>query len=476
MLPALHLPVGPILFLDEVADGELRLAALFATERGGAAADRHRHGRSPRPASRALRQRHRLARPLRPAGRPPSSYTWNGTAYDVAGDLTGDSASPTSPATARKWATWTARTASGTPCGRGCAPNTAACPSRSSSTAATRSTPTRSRKVTPSATAGRSASRPIPPRALADLRHHLRERFLARSSRSTPPPPRLARGARPVPHAVGRPRHLRRLGIAPPLAHLLARGPDALRRRARKLPDLPAGRRRRRPAAALRRPFRPAPRLGGPLRPTCASSPPTSGPNARVATSWAKPAGRRCEAEAARDTSGHTFLMSSVPLLGPRLSILEALMVAIPRMQRYEDDLRDQWQSRFHRDEWRRMLRLVRDLARRDGHDITAVSGEIHLATRAIDGPWCRASPQPARRLGHRAPRAAEGLGAHPRGARFAGRGPAARSIPSASHDCPASGAATWPSGTTSLLERLAGDWRARWDLEASGMTAPLAL
>ena len=87
------------------------------------------------------------------------------------------------------------------------------------------------------------------------------------------------------------------------------------------------------------------------------------------------------EAEASRDARGHTLLMSSVPLLGPRLSLLEALMVLIPRMQKYEDDLRDQWQSRAHRDEWRRMLRLVRDLAMRDGHDITAVSGEIHLAT-----------------------------------------------------------------------------------------------
>jgi len=90
------------------------------------------------------------------------------------------------------------------------------------------------------------------------------------------------------------------------------------------------------------------------------------------------------EAETQRQVRGHTLLMSSVPLLGPRLSLLEALMVVMPRMQKYEDDLRDQWQSRAHRDEWRRMLRLVRDLARRDGHDITVVSGEIHLATRLV--------------------------------------------------------------------------------------------
>ena len=39
-------------------------------------------------------------------------------------------------------------------------------------------------------------------------------------------------------------------------------------------------------------------------------------------------------AEAAAPVQGHTFLMSSVPLLGPRLSLLEALMVAVPKMQK----------------------------------------------------------------------------------------------------------------------------------------------
>ena len=92
------------------------------------------------------------------------------------------------------------------------------------------------------------------------------------------------------------------------------------------------------------------------------------------------------ESEAATGAPGRTLLMSSVPLLGPRLSILEALMVVIPRMQKYEDDLRDQWQSRAHRAEWARMLRLVREMARADGQNLTVISGEIHLATRAVMG------------------------------------------------------------------------------------------
>ncbi len=89
--------------------------------------------------------------------------------------------------------------------------------------------------------------------------------------------------------------------------------------------------------------------------------------------------------EAARDSGfrGRTLVMSSVPLLGPRLSLLEGFMRLHPRMLRYEDDLRDQWQSRAHRDEWRRMLGLLCKMSASGASAITVVSGEIHLAARA---------------------------------------------------------------------------------------------
>ncbi len=89
------------------------------------------------------------------------------------------------------------------------------------------------------------------------------------------------------------------------------------------------------------------------------------------------------EAQAATPFTGHTFVMSSVPLLGPRLSLLEALMVLTPRMQKYEDDLRDQWQSRAHRESWQRMLTCIMQKREAEGQDVTILSGEIHLATRA---------------------------------------------------------------------------------------------
>jgi len=58
-------------------------------------------------------------------------------------------------------------------------------------------------------------------------------------------------------------------------------------------------------------------------------------------------------------------------------------MVVIPQMQKYKDDQRDQWQSRSHRAEWARMLRHVRKMARDDRQNLTMISGEIQLETRA---------------------------------------------------------------------------------------------
>lgn len=79
---------------------------------------------------------------------------------------------------------------------------------------------------------------------------------------------------------------------------------------------------------------------------------------------------------------GRTLVMSSVPLLGPRLSLLELLMVLTPRMQKYEDDLRDQWQSRAHRESWTHMLELMARIADHADQQVTVLSGEIHLAAR----------------------------------------------------------------------------------------------
>lgn len=77
------------------------------------------------------------------------------------------------------------------------------------------------------------------------------------------------------------------------------------------------------------------------------------------------------------------LLLSSVPTLGPRLSWIEACIGIVPKLRRYEDDLRDQWQSRHHREEWIRYLSFLEQQANARGQRITLLSGEIHLATRA---------------------------------------------------------------------------------------------
>ena len=176
--------------------------------------------------------------------------------------------------------------------------------------------------------------------------------------------------------------------------------------------------------------------------------------------------------EALQPTGDHVFMVSSVPLLGPRLSLLETLMMAIPRMQHYEDDLRDQWQSHAHRDEWRRMLGQV--LRMRKAAPVTVLSGEIHLATRAEMGPDdTKVHQLVASGISHRAPpRAyARALGL------FAGLGEAPlpghpiriRPLPGQRHRYVA-------ERNYLVLERRAGHWQAVWHLENSGLTPPLAL
>ncbi|CUI02078.1 alkaline phosphatase D family protein [Leisingera aquaemixtae] len=181
------------------------------------------------------------------------------------------------------------------------------------------------------------------------------------------------------------------------------------------------------------------------------------------------------KAEVKREAPGQTFLLSSVPLLGPRLSLLELLMVLTPRMQEYEDDLRDQWQSRAHRASWRRMLRMARDIAALDGQKIAAVSGEIHLAARGEmplgDGKMLHQLV--ASGISHRAPPRAwarvlgmlSWLGDAP----LPGHPVRIRKIPGQAGRYAA-------ERNYLILERQDTQWAAIWDLETSGQSAPLPL
>ena len=477
MTSAISLPIGPLLFLDAVADGRLHLSALFILEPGA------------EPAAIEVRDDTvpavRLARFDRadvwrtrftlPANRP-SVYDWNGTRFAVAADLGGDlrlafvscngeEHGDLARDGGERNALWA----------RLCAEH--------------RDRPFAlllhggDQVYADEVTAGHPLSDGWPgdvpddpsPEALADLRRHLREGFFARYAA---------------------------VCSAPEMGWLMARVPSLMQWDDHDICDGWGSLPRRSTTSAVGRTLYAAAHeaallfqhasTADDMPPRCADA---SGahlgwavhmpglrilaPDLRAERTRRQVMGRGgwafMEDEAARVSPGLTLLMSSVPLLGPRLSLLEALMVAIPSMQKYEDDLRDQWQSRAHRDEWRRMLRLVRDMAAKEGQSVTAVSGEIHLATRAemqlgedrvlhqlvASGIAHRAPPKAwARTLGTLASLGEAPLHGHPIRIRpLPGQGP--RYVAERNY---------------LLIERANGHWSARWHLEDSGTTPPLAL
>lgn len=168
------------------------------------------------------------------------------------------------------------------------------------------------------------------------------------------------------------------------------------------------------------------------------------------------------------------FLLSSVPALGPRLSWVERTMALLPRAQRYEDDLRDQWQSRAHRAEWQRFLRALLRAHESGDRRLTVLSGEIHLATRgemrAAGGPLHQlvasgiAHPPPPRAY-------ARCLGALARLGESPLPGHAIRMRP-----LPGRRVRYTDQRNYLMLERRDGAWWTYWELETSGATKPLAL
>ncbi|WP_435170033.1 alkaline phosphatase D family protein [Falsirhodobacter sp. 1013] len=168
------------------------------------------------------------------------------------------------------------------------------------------------------------------------------------------------------------------------------------------------------------------------------------------------------------------LLMSSVPLLGPRLSLLENVMGLVPRMQRFEDDLRDQWQSHAHRAEWQRMLRRMVTLGPKGG-DIAVLSGEIHLAGRGqmrlAEGTTL--NQLVASGISHRPP---------PKGwARFLGALSSLGDSPLDGHPVrigriPGQAGRYVAQRNYLTLRREGSAWHAQWELEDSGTSPVLPL
>jgi hypothetical protein len=168
------------------------------------------------------------------------------------------------------------------------------------------------------------------------------------------------------------------------------------------------------------------------------------------------------------------LVLSSVPALGPRLSWLEAALWLLPGLQTYEDDLRDQWQSRAHRAEWRSFLERLLALHGAGGRRVTLLSGEIHLATRGtLAAAPCDLHQLVASGITHPPPPAgfARALGALAR----LGESPVP-GHPIRLHPLPGRRARYCAERNYLVLARDGAAWRAWWELEQAGPTPALDL
>lgn len=173
-------------------------------------------------------------------------------------------------------------------------------------------------------------------------------------------------------------------------------------------------------------------------------------------------------------TEARVLLVSSVPALGPRLSLVERLMKLTRRMEDYEDDLRDQWQSYAHRTEWQRFLRALMEVHDRHNHAVTVLSGEIHLATRGtMDTATGTLHQLVASGISHPAPPKAMAIGlsllSRLGEAPLKGHPIRLRALPGQSRPYTA-------ERNYLLLRRRDHVWTATWQLEDSGETAPLPI
>ncbi|MBO9548073.1 alkaline phosphatase D family protein [Pseudomonas sp.] len=81
----------------------------------------------------------------------------------------------------------------------------------------------------------------------------------------------------------------------------------------------------------------------------------------------------------------HMLVMSSIPVGYLDLQAAEKALDLIPGQQELEDDLRDHWRSRPHRDERLRLIMRLLDYASApDGCKVTLVSGDVHVAGACV--------------------------------------------------------------------------------------------
>jgi hypothetical protein len=85
------------------------------------------------------------------------------------------------------------------------------------------------------------------------------------------------------------------------------------------------------------------------------------------------------------DTTRHRHLIvfSSLPVAYLDLNAAEVALNALPGQWELEDDLRDHWRSKPHRDERQRLIKRLLNFSAR-GARVTIVSGDVHVAAAAV--------------------------------------------------------------------------------------------
>ncbi len=78
------------------------------------------------------------------------------------------------------------------------------------------------------------------------------------------------------------------------------------------------------------------------------------------------------------------LLSSSVPLAFVGMGWLERAVNFLRPGSHVDDDLRDQWRSPAHQDEWLRLLKVLSDFSLRNRCRLTVLSGEVNVGAAAI--------------------------------------------------------------------------------------------
>ncbi|HEX6899107.1 MAG TPA: alkaline phosphatase D family protein [Thermoanaerobaculia bacterium] len=80
----------------------------------------------------------------------------------------------------------------------------------------------------------------------------------------------------------------------------------------------------------------------------------------------------------------HLVVMTSIPVLYPGFDMIEQALGILPGQQEIEDDLRDHWRSRPHKEERLRLLHRLLAFSEREKTRVTLVSGDVHVAALGI--------------------------------------------------------------------------------------------